>query len=366
MTIRIIAPDLYDRRPGVLLDIANHVRELGSRALVLGSKTALKQALPAISSSLQAAGIAFETEVFSGQPTIATIDKVAARLRGLDDAVIIGVGGGKVLDTAKAAGVEARRQIITVPTVAATCAAWAALSVLYSDDGVQIESRLLPYGPRRVLVDPDIVSAAPARFIAAGVADTVVKWFETAPNLDGVTDPLALRLQADFGAFTLATLEHALQESAEGTALSNHPAALADTLDAIIALAGICGSVRGDCRIGGLAHPFYAAATRQLETHDTLHGAIVGFGLLVQLALENKPIADIEIWIERWSRLGLPVRLADFGIVHDVEAGIARLAADTLKNLGPKPFVGIGSEAIAEAIRKIDAIGRAKALERAA
>lgn len=45
--------------------------------------------------------------------------------------MIFGMGGGKALDTAKGAGYEAGLPVFTFPTIAATCAATTALSVVY-------------------------------------------------------------------------------------------------------------------------------------------------------------------------------------------------------------------------------------------
>lgn len=370
--IRIVAPDLYDRRPGVLASIAEHVADLGDSAFVLGGETALGHALPQIAASLEARGLPFVVETFRGQPTAEVIAGLAARIAGLGSVVVIGVGGGKALDAAKAAGVAARRPIVTVPTVAATCAAWAALSVVYSAAGAQEEVRWLPYGPRRILVDPAIVGAAPARFLAAGVADTVVKWFETAPNLAGPDlvgrgDPLALRLQASFGGFTLETLEAALSATDGGTRLDLDPQAHGDLIDAVVGLAGLCGSVKGEHDWGGLAHPFYVAATRFPETRTTLHGAIVGLGLLVQWAIEGRPDDEIALWAGRFAGLGLPTTLADIGIVDDVEGKIRRLA-EHVAGLAAKSVFADRAEAsaIVAAIRRVDAIGHSLGRGRAA
>lgn len=366
--IRIAAPELYDRRPGVLASIAEHVAALGTSAFVLGGETALSHALPAIAASLEGAGIPYETELFHGQPTAERVAELADRLRSLGAVVVIGIGGGKALDTAKAAGVLAGRPIVTVPTVPATCAAWAALSILYSEAGEQVEIRWLPYGPRRILADPDILAAAPPRFLVAGIADTVVKWYESAPNLGAGANPLALRLQASFGAFTLETIDRALAATDGGLNPAADAVAQGDLFDAVVALAGLCGSVRGARDWGGFAHPFYVAATRLPETHRVLHGAIVGFGLFVQWVLEGRTAAEITPEIAKYGRFGVPTTLADLGIVADVAAKVGRIAADAAGRLAISAFAGkVDAEGIAAATLAVDAIGRRlKAGERAA
>jgi glycerol dehydrogenase len=357
--IRFLAPEVYDRAPGVLDGIATHVAALGGQAFVFGGETALDRALPAIAASLEAAGIRFRTQRFHGQPTAALIESVGAEVEALGDAVVIGVGGGKALDAAKGIAVRAKRPIVTVPTVAATCAAWAALSVVYTAEGVQDEVRWLPYGPARVLVDPDILAAAPKRYLAAGIADTVVKWWETTPNLVDRRDPLALRLQAVVSRFTLETIDRALDETDGGRTIEENPLARADLIDAVVGLAGLCGSVKGDVFWGGVSHPFYAAATRIPDTRRHLHGEIVGVGHLVQWAFEGRPTAEIEAYVEKFRKLGLPVTLAEIGIVDDVEAKIAAIARDVVPWLIGTVFDDRAKpEPVAAAIRLVDAIGR--------
>ena len=357
--IRILAPEVYDRAPGVLASVGGHVAALGRRAFVLGGGTALARALPEIAASLEAISFPFEVRIFRGQPTAALIDSLGVEIAGLGNAVVIGVGGGKALDAAKAAAVRAGRPVLTAPTVPATCAAWAALSVVYSADGRQEELRRLPYGPSRVLLDPTILAAAPRRYLAAGIADTVVKWWETAPNLTGRADPLALRLQATIARFTLETVDRALEETDGGRTIDDNPLARADLVDAVIGLAGLCGSLRGDVDWGGFAHPFYAAATREPVTRRFLHGEIVGFGHLVQWALEGQPNSEIEIYIEKFRRLDLPVTLAEIGVVDDVEPTVGRLSAAIAPMLVDTPFGDrTDPTRIGTAIHRVDAIGR--------
>lgn len=364
--IRFRLPAGYDRRAGVLGSIAEVVAPLGSRALLIGGETALHLVQPAIGAALAGQGIALASRVARGRPTAALVSQAAAAIAvgGFD--VVIAAGGGRALDLAKAAAAEAGRPIVTVPTVPATCAAWAALSILYDEAGAQVEIRHLPRAPVHVLADTAILAAAPARFLAAGIADTVVKWWETAPNLRGPGDPLALRLQAHLGRFTLDTIEAAFARHADLTQLAGDPEAWGDVVDAVVMLAGLVGSPRTGAAWGGFAHPFYVAATRAPETHAVLHGAIVGFGLLVQWGLEGRAEAEIAAQAGWLRRLGLPVTLAELGLTGDPATEAGRLAGPAAEAAARSVFGGASEAAILGAILAVDAIGRGLAARPAA
>ena len=49
---------------------------------------------------------------------------------------VVGVGGGKILDTSKAVAYENNIPVAIVPTLASTDAPCSALAVVYSDEGV--------------------------------------------------------------------------------------------------------------------------------------------------------------------------------------------------------------------------------------
>src|SRR3970282_311278 len=99
--------------------------------------------------------------------------------------VIRGAGGGKVLDTARAAADGLNLPVVNCPTVASSDAPCSALSVIYTDDGVFQEYRFYRKNPDLVLVDTQVVAQAPARLLVAGMGDALATMFEARTCVEG-------------------------------------------------------------------------------------------------------------------------------------------------------------------------------------
>ena len=97
---------------------------------------------------------------------------------GDDRAVVIGVGGGALLDSAKVLARRLGVPLVAIPTIAATCAAWTPLSVWYSDAGQALNFEIFDDANFLVLVEPRIILNAPAEYLLAGIGDTLAKWYE--------------------------------------------------------------------------------------------------------------------------------------------------------------------------------------------
>ena len=93
------------------------------RALVLGGSKALEAAWPAVENGLRKRNVDAFVQGYGGFNTAEDIDTYAALYAQENCSGIIGIGGGKIMDLAKAVGAAAGAPVFTVPTSAATCAA---------------------------------------------------------------------------------------------------------------------------------------------------------------------------------------------------------------------------------------------------
>ena len=76
------------------------VHNYGTHALLITGARSLKDAgvWPGIESSLASAGIGWQSEAVSGEPSPQQVDEIARRYRQQGIQVVVGIGGGSVLD----------------------------------------------------------------------------------------------------------------------------------------------------------------------------------------------------------------------------------------------------------------------------
>ncbi|AJA49427.1 glycerol dehydrogenase [Clostridium pasteurianum DSM 525 = ATCC 6013] len=356
--IKIKAPEVYINEENILQHAGEYIAKLGNYTLVIGGKTALKIAGPGVFESLNSEKIKYEIEEFSGYCTFANIDKYAELSNRLGVNIIIGIGGGKVLDLVKAIGEKTNLPVVTIPTIAATCAAWSALSVIYNDKGEHIDYLLLEKSPKLILADTNIISEAPARYLNAGIGDTIVKWYEAAPHLSDNSD-ISLRIGLQTAKLALNILEKYADELHVQHKESYVKSQYKDVVDSIIILAGLVGSINGGKHRAAIGHAIHNGLTYIPDTKGTLHGEKVIFGLIVQFVLEGKSEEEIARLINLLNKLELPVTLGQLGIkdnIHDkiqIIADSVNFDSSELENLNFQ----VNKDLIIKAITKVDELG---------
>jgi glycerol dehydrogenase len=106
-----------------------------------------------------------------------------------------------------------------------------------------------------------------------------------------------------------------------------NPEAVIEIIDAIILLAGLCGSFqRLEAPQGGIAHALYNNFSIIPELRGKLHGEKVAFGLIVQGILENQSLQELESRIAVFNALKLPLTLEELGLTGDVDAKLIKVA----------------------------------------
>lgn len=256
------------------------------------------------------------------------LERLRATAQDCQPTVILGIGGGKALDTAKLLAHQLQLPIVTLPTSGATCAAWTALSNVYSEAGAFRYDVALDTCPQALVLDFDLIQTAPDRTLIAGIGDALAKWYEASVS-SGRSDQ-TLIIAAVQQARVLRDI--LLQQSV--TALAEPGGeAWQQVVEATVLMAGVIGGLGGaQCRTVA-AHAVHNGLTQlaALTTvPKTLHGEKVAYGILVQLRLEESiqgsqlAATARQQLLKFYREIGLPCSLGDLGLG---EVSLAHLQA---------------------------------------
>ena len=354
-----IFPGRYVQEAGALGGLGEQVTRLGKRAVIVAGGTAAESIIPR---HLPAWGERFEAivERFGGECCDEEIERLAAIAKARECDVVVGMGGGKVIDTAKAVGHEVAAQVAIVPTIASTDAPTSAVSVIYTRQGAFSRYLFVPRNPDLVLVDTCIIAAAPVRFLVAGMGDALATWFEAdscrqsySENQCGGLGTLAGYSLARLCYDTILEYGVAAKTSCEQHVVTP---ALAHVVEANTLLSGL------GFESGGLAaaHSIHNGLTRLHGTHDYYHGEKVAVGVLAGLFLSDRPSELIDDVYDFCESIGLPTTLADIGIGDASDEDLQLVAAAACaegETIHHEPCP-VAPAAVVAALKTADQVGR--------
>lgn len=359
MSIILKSPAKYVQGDNVLRQFDQYLQGMGDRLLILISENGVKRIKPALDACFSKTAYTLKYEVFSGECTRAKAERYAAAAKGSGITAVVGIGGGKIMDTAKAVAYYAGVPSIIVPTVASTDSPCSSLSVLYHDNGEFDAYLFLDNCPNMVLVDTTVILQAPVRFLVAGMGDALATYFEAracrASGRNNQVGALPTYTATELAALCWKYLQlNGIQAKADAEA-NNCSAAYENIVEVNTYLSGV------GFESGGLAaaHAIQKGFTMIPELHHAQHGEKVAFCTLTQLVMEKAPQKELEAVLSFCCSVGLPVCFADLGY-EPVDLARVRLAAEkacvsgsTIHNL---PFA-VTPDLVYEALLTADALG---------
>ena len=357
------SPSRYTQGKDATASLGREMTGLGLRgpALLVAGRSAIRLLSETWERTFREAGISHAVYPFGGECSLAEIERVKDAARQAKAQVIVGAGGGKVLDTARAVAAGLDLPVVNCPTVASSDAPCSALSVIYTEEGVFQEYRFYRKNPDLVLVDTQVIAQGPPRLLVAGMGDALATWFEAKTCVAGHIRNMR------GGASTRSAL--ALAELCSRTLLEDGAEALLAVRTRVVTPA-LERLVEANTLLSGLgfessglaaAHAIHNGLTAAPATHAFFHGEKVAYGLLVQLVLEGQPRSVVESVLGFATQVGLPVTLAQIGLTdlpRDLLDQIAHRATAKGETIHNEPFE-VRPDMVADAILAADALGRA-------
>ncbi|MFC3418725.1 glycerol dehydrogenase [Salinicoccus hispanicus] len=351
------SPGKYIQGQGVLAKLGEETQKLAKKPLLISDEMVWSITSGTIKESFNTVDIDFAYEEFNGEASEVEIDRLSEAGKNNDVDIVIGVGGGKTLDTSKAIADNLKTPVIIVPTTASTDAPTSSLSVIYSDEGEFTGYRFYDKNPDLIIVDSNVVVNAPIKLFASGMSDAMATLVEARATLNRKGETMV------GGQPTLASI--AIAEKCEETLFKHGHAAFQAASKGLVT-PQVNAVIEANTLLSGLgfengglaaAHAIHNGfTTLSGDIHHLSHGEKVTYGTLVQLLLENSSDEKMFKYIDFYKSIGMPTTLKE---MHLEDASfedlvkVGKLAIDpndTFANLSDK----ITAEDVANAILAVN------------
>lgn len=314
MSQTIILPD-YSVGPTALQQINMVCSPYGKKVFIVGGKTALEKAEKKLHQVLKSNCFEIvDTFLYGSECTYNSISAVAKKATENKADFIIGVGGGKALDTAKAGAFEANLPVFCVPTIASTCAATTKLSVVYNEDGTFADFYFFPKPAIHTFIDTQIIANAPFEFLRAGIGDTIAKHYEC--TFASKHDQLdhSSGVAREISKMCVDPMFIHANKALQDCTNNQTSAQLEQVILGIVVTTGLVSLLIEEKYNGALAHSvFYALTLLPHIEENYLHGDVVAYGVLVQLIVDLQ-LEEAKKLQQFFVSLNIPTKLKDISV----------------------------------------------------
>jgi glycerol dehydrogenase-like iron-containing ADH family enzyme len=341
-----VAPAQVIRGADVLSQAGPAIAALGQRPLLVGGEHSLAVVKPRLLPVLADQSLQVAPAPWGQECSPAHLEVLQEWVSEHQADVIIGAGGGKALDAAKLIAHQCQLPVVTIPTSAATCAAWTALSNVYSASGGFKYDVSLSRCPDLLILDYQLILTASRRTLVAGIGDALAKWYEASVSSGHSQDTLVI------AAVQQARVLRDILFQKSAIALEQPGGETwREVVDATVLMAGMIGGLGGaQCRTVA-AHAVHNGLTHLPPTRQSLHGEKVAYGILVQLRIEEIVIQNHlaasarHQLLQFYAQIGLPTTLSDLKMseirLQELQRA-AQVACEPQSDLHHLPFeVGV-------------------------
>lgn len=291
---------------------------LGKRVLVVGGETALSKAKDKLYKAMPGFEIV-DTVMYGSECTRKRAEELFDTYKSQNIDFVMGVGGGKALDTSKCLADLLGVKVVTVPTIASTCAATSALSVMYTGEHVYDGFWYLKSPAYHTFIDTEIIAEAPSKYFRAGIGDTLAKFYEVDFSQRGqkktYKDEMGISISRMCNSPLIECAAEALEDCKNNTVTEK----LEQAVLIILVSTGMVSMLINHEFNGALAHAlFYGLTNISGFEEKFLHGDVIGYTTAVQLMLDGQPEEAQKIG-ELIRSMGIEATLSERGINVDFE-----------------------------------------------
>ncbi len=331
MTQILLAPHKYIQGFGEIKNLGQHAAHLGKSFYVMVSSSGLGRVKEAVDASFAHTAATVHYDIFQGECSSNEINRNIEIMKKNACDAVIGIGGGKILDAAKAVAHYTDTPVVIVPTIASSDAPCSGLAILYTDEGVHEKGVKLKNNPDIVLLDTEIIVKSPVRLTVAGMGDALATYFEARAVMNSASPSLAGGFSTN-AAYALAKLCYqTLLADGVKAKIALEAGALTKAVENIIEANTLLSGIGFESCGLAAAHAIHNGLTEIAATHAYYHGEKVAFGVIVQLVLENASVKELSEVIEFCISVGLPITLADVGITSLDADVLMRIAQRAVK-----------------------------------
>jgi len=269
--------------------------------------------------------------------TKANAKSLADFIEEFDIDVVVGIGGGKGMDFARAAAhFVPDVKVVLVPTSASTNASVSQMCVIYNAEGSAIEDFwYMTNPPSLVMADTSLLIGAPTRNLAAGIGDCISTYYE-AQNVLKMLNRREYYADITWDAIE-ASINILKREGPDAVKAANEHKINRAYESVVAQILHNCGPIRAITGVG-YAHVYDEALICYPACRKQLHGNLVGYATIAMKLFGNEPIEDIHEYIDFCREIGIPVTFEEIGLKDVTKESMMEKCEIALKGTTVKAF----------------------------
>lgn len=354
------SPGQYLQGYDLLSELYLHVKNSGTRFLILGTKSRLTVLGSRLTSSFDEVKDSITIEYFGGESSWNEINRITEIAKKSECDCVIGVGAGKAIDTAKMVAENIKAKLIIVPTAASSDAPTSSVAVIYTDEGIFDSIAELSHNPDKVIVDTKVIVEAGPRLLRAGMGDALATYFEARNCVENYRNNCLNGLSTKT-AWELAKLSYKLLlENGIQACLAVEKGLATPAVEDIIETNTLLSGLGFESCGVSAAHAIYNGFTIVPEHESKLHGELVAFGVICQLIMENRSSDEIDEVMRFCMGVSLPTTLAEIGMDEISDEDLTKIAAAAAapgREIHNEPFP-VTVQLVKDSILATDSLGK--------